>query len=421
MFYQSEFEFLQEMLNNMHLHFSIIPTKHPTVLDTDLHLRELLGIDRDYELLNTLISRHLKPNMIYHFTDSFSCHYSCMLLPDTEEDTLFVVGPYVTEMLSKPDLMQLIERHSLPPQIFPICEKYFFNVPCVTDRNALTVMLNTFAAKIWGGMENFSVEFMSQSVSDNTTPAISPDSHSVSENATFDMQALEQRYAIENQFLQAVSQGLSHKARMLIGNSVPAHAQTRSLDSIPDSKYYLIVLNTLLRKAAENGSVHPLHIDQLSTDFAHKIDRCNSPEASQKLLQEMIHKYCLLVKNHSMKGYSLLIQKVITRIDSDLTVDLTLNALATLLNVNASYLSNLFKKETGSTLTEYVNRRRVEHGILLLNSTNLQIQTIAQYCGIPDVNYFTKLFKRYIGKTPKEYRETVMHHPSRQPIDTRPL
>ena len=47
----------------------------------------------------------------------------------------------------------------------------------------------------------------------------------------------------------------------------------------------------------------------------------------------------------------------------------------------------------------------MEHALFLLNSTNMQIQTIAQYCGIPDVNYFTKTFKKYIGKTPKEYRE----------------
>ena len=65
------------------------------------------------------------------------------------------------------------------------------------------------------------------------------------------------------------------------------------------------------------------------------------------------------------------------------------------------------KKETGSTLTEYVNRKRVEHAIFLLNSTNLQIQEIAAACGIPDVNYFTKIFKKQVGNTPKEYREKI--------------
>lgn len=108
-----------------------------------------------------------------------------------------------------------------------------------------------------------------------------------------------------------------------------------------------------------------------------------------------------------MKGYSLLIRKVLTRIDYDLTADLSLKTQADLLNVNASYLSTLFKKETGTTLTDYVNKKRVDNAIFLLNSTNMQIQTIAQYCGIPDVNYFTKIFKKYISQTPKEYRESV--------------
>lgn len=111
-----------------------------------------------------------------------------------------------------------------------------------------------------------------------------------------------------------------------------------------------------------------------------------------------------------MKGYSLLVRKVLTQIDSDLTSDLSLRNQAEKLNINSSYLSTLFKKETGATLTEYVNRKRVEHAIFLLNTTNLQIQTIAQSCGIPDVNYFTKIFKKHIGITPKDYRDNIMNY-----------
>ena len=124
-------------------------------------------------------------------------------------------------------------------------------------------------------------------------------------------------------------------------------------------------------------------------------------------MKEMVRRYCLLVRNHSMKGYSLLIRKVLTQIDYDLTADLSLKNLASQLNVNPSYLSTLFKKETGSTLTEYVNQKRIEHAIFLLNSSSLQIQMIAQYSGIPDVNYFTKTFKKIIGITPKEYRDKI--------------
>ena len=137
----------------------------------------------------------------------------------------------------------------------------------------------------------------------------------------------------------------------------------------------------------------------------------NSPSVSDclRLFGTMVHKYCLLVKNHSMAHYSLLVQHVILRIEADLTADLSLKAHADFLNVNPSYLSSLFKRETGATLTEYVNRQRVNHAIFLLNATELQIQTIASYCGIPDVNYFTKTFKKIVGFTPTEYKKRLSH------------
>lgn len=108
-------------------------------------------------------------------------------------------------------------------------------------------------------------------------------------------------------------------------------------------------------------------------------------------------------------SFSLPIQKVITSIDCDLTADLSLKVQAERLKMNSSYLSTLFKKENGTTLTDYVNQKRVEHAIFLLNSTSLQVQSIAQQCGIPDVNYFSKTFKKIVGKTPMEYRKNIMH------------
>jgi len=84
--------------------------------------------------------------------------------------------------------------------------------------------------------------------------------------------------------------------------------------------------------------------------------------------------------------------------------EISLSRIAGIFSYSEKYLSSLFKRETGFTLTEYVNKQRVNHAIFLLNSTEMQIQTIAQYCGIPDVNYFTKIFKKMVGKTPKEYR-----------------
>jgi len=119
----------------------------------------------------------------------------------------------------------------------------------------------------------------------------------------------------------------------------------------------------------------------------------------------MVKVYCQLVNKYSVKDYSPTVQKVIVMIESNLASDLTLSELANTLNINASYLSTVFKKETGKTITGYVNEKRIELAQELLKTTNLQVQTIAQYCGIIDVHYFTRLFKKLTGVSPKQFRE----------------
>ena len=204
-----------------------------------------------------------------------------------------------------------------------------------------------------------------------------------------------------------IAQGNYHKAEVAFASSTLFDIEKRVSDPIRNFKNYCISMNTILRKAAEQGGVHPIHIDHVSSQFVKRIENITSLESGRSLMQEMIRKYGLLVKNHSLKDYSLLIQKVITRIEADLTIDQTLNTHAEILNVSPSYLSTLFRRETGITLTEFVNRKRAEFGVLLLNTTNMQIQTIAQHCGISDINYFTRIFKKHIGKTPKEYRNSI--------------
>ena len=94
-----------------------------------------------------------------------------------------------------------------------------------------------------------------------------------------------------------------------------------------------------------------------------------------------------------------------TLVDFDLAADLSLRAIAGSLNVNASYLSTRFKQETGCTLTEYVNQKRIEHAAYLLQTTHMPIYAVAQSCGIQDENYFVKIFKRYTQKTPRQFRQ----------------
>lgn len=410
--HETELKFVENLLQNYRLPVYYIKdlTEELKPLPPALHLRKMLGISYSFKFIMNLLKKQCKPNTIYQVRDTLWCNYIFFMMPQEEEDspTYICIGPYSPVAISKQEIYMIANEHKFPPNFIPQLEQFYVDLPLISSENNLLHIVFTLGEFLWGGMDSFAyqkvedrVDYLSEQTEANYD-FVSP------EDSLLNMKLVEERYDLENQLIKTVSQGQIHKAELIMNQISQRQFEVRNPNSLRNMQNYLIILNTLLRTAASKGAVHPFHIDRISSKYARKIEQATSEEACTALIKEMIRKYCLLVKNHSLKGYSLLVQKVVTQIDYDLTADLGLKAMSALLNVNASYLSTLFKKETGTTLTEYVNRKRIEHALFLLNSTNMQIQVIAQYCGIPDVNYFTKIFKKMIGQTPKEYREQII-------------
>ncbi|MWV42907.1 helix-turn-helix domain-containing protein [Paenibacillus sp. HJL G12] len=85
------------------------------------------------------------------------------------------------------------------------------------------------------------------------------------------------------------------------------------------------------------------------------------------------------------------------------TEKLTLEDMAGYLNLNSSYFSRLFKRETNQNFIEYVNRVKLQKAKQLLQQSNKTVEEISDYLGYANKSYFIKLFKREIGMTPSEY------------------
>ncbi len=190
--------------------------------------------------------------------------------------------------------------------------------------------------------------------------------------------------------------------------------EKRLQDPVRNAKNYCIIMNTLLRKAAEQGGVHPIYIDQISSEFAAKIEQTAEIKNIPPLMKEMFSSYCRTVRKNSAKQYSPIVRKTVTLIDSDISAELSLRTLAEKQTISTGYLASVFKKETGKTVSGYIRDKRMGYAMHLLATTNLQIQTIATHCGIMDIQYFSKTFKKQIGETPTEYRESSRHTNGKQ-------
>ena len=86
--------------------------------------------------------------------------------------------------------------------------------------------------------------------------------------------------------------------------------------------------------------------------------------------------------------------------------DVSLTAIAEEVHLNPSYLSRYYKQVTGQNLLEYIQSTKLHVAIQLMEKTSLKLNEIAARVGFESPSYFTTFFKRKMGQSPQEYRNS---------------
>jgi AraC-like DNA-binding protein len=403
MAYPAEMEYLAAVLRHMRLQLQRVRNGDPAA-GVDLGLRAMLGLTEEYETLATAMQRRIRPRTVYRLVDAFRCSYLFFSLP--EEDCTVVAGPYLTGDMPNGAVLELAESLGLPLQYARQLTEYYAVLPVFADTDILMALFSALGERLWGGVEAFeTIDLLREPSASLPLPA---DDALLEENRlSMQMRTIQTRYNYENEMMDAVAKGLIQRVERITAHLSRAGLEQRMADPLRNSKNYCIISNTLLRKAAERGGVHPLHVDRVSSRFAAQIESRTTPEACVELIGEMFRSYCRLVRSHAISQYSAPVQKALIYIEENLSGELGLQTLAGALELSPGYLSALFHRETGHTLVEHITDVRMKHAMHLLSTTQLQVQNVAQLCGIPDANYFTKLFRRCYGVTPRQYRSSL--------------
>jgi len=142
----------------------------------------------------------------------------------------------------------------------------------------------------------------------------------------------------------------------------------------------------------------------LSDSYIRKSEMLTSIEQITNLNYRMVMEYAERMERLHYGTPSKLVAEVTNYIFKHLSEPITVEGIARALCRGRSRLSTDFKKESGENLSDYILKRKVEEGKRVLRYTERPLVDIALYLGFSSQSHFSRVFKKYSGLTPNEYR-----------------
>ncbi|SFG68575.1 helix-turn-helix transcriptional regulator [Oribacterium sp. WCC10] len=398
----------KEILSAQGIQFRLLQKDGNELEKTDYGFRQRLFKDYDYGDYFQMLLRNSAEIKLYFYRDDFLLNYCFFEFPEDLKEQYdaeyALIGPVIFGFVPDSEITKIMKEHRLPVALTKDFSEFYNRVPSLPTHDFWVSLVTPLIKTLFGNYNDYRFIDLYDSMN-NTEQDMTIDLNAFDNSTSFE--AIADRYDAEDRVLDAVAMGNVNDAISSYRLFRQFNIAPRTPNEVRNYKNWMIILNTKLRVAVRRAKVHPYYIDELSRSFAINIENTNNVIQLQNLATTMLRKYSMLVNNHSTKDYSALIAKCTDRINLLYQEKLSLEILASFCNVTPGYLSAQFHKETGMTLTDYIHSIRIRRATMLLNSTDNTIQDIAEQCGFPDSNYFTRIFKKVKGISPNEYRKKI--------------
>lgn len=218
-------------------------------------------------------------------------------------------------------------------------------------------------------------------------------------------------YETEVMFYNCIKNGNREKAEKMMNHLLSQSVITGKLsdDPLRQMKYWAVCSITLGIRYAIAGGLDETTAFNYSDEIICKIDRMKNAEEIFTLLKDTcINLTALVAKSKDKSSYPTAVRKCIHFINTNLHEKISLELLSEKCSISSDYLSALFKKTTGQTISSYIRDKRLEAAKEMLESGQ-DTSSTAYYLGFCSESYFIKCFREKFGMTPKKYATGTTH------------
>lgn len=181
---------------------------------------------------------------------------------------------------------------------------------------------------------------------------------------------------------------------------------TLSRNPVTNLKYHFVITTAFVTRLCVEAGMEMEQAFRLSDFYILKLDNLYTAQAVSALHDQMVldftGKMRLLQKNI---GTSKPVTECIDYIYVHIKERITVEDLAAHTGLSPSYLSRLFKKEIGISISDYIRKKKIEKAQNLLKFCDYSLIEIATYLSFSSQSHFIQQFKKIVGMTPKKYRD----------------
>ncbi len=224
-------------------------------------------------------------------------------------------------------------------------------------------------------------------------------------------------YEREMAFFQSIKQGDYAEAQRLFKPFNCEEMGKLSEDSLRNLKYHLIITVAFITRYCIEGGMEMEAAYNLSDIYIRSIDKCRTEDEINMLHREVVADYAQRMNIiRKQNRYPKTVTMCLDYIYDNLHRKIALEQLAEYVKLSPTYLSKLFHKEVGITVSAYITKKRVETAENMLKFSDYSCLEISDYLCFSSESHFIHAFKKHTGYTPKNYREQFFRTRKSEPV-----
>lgn len=226
--------------------------------------------------------------------------------------------------------------------------------------------------------------------------------HSFKAGSSYDMRAA---YLLEEpMLLAAIRKGDRPQARAMLNRVLVAMIH-RAGDNLELIKSFFMELVVMLARTAVEAGGQPEEL--LGANYAgiSQLAQIRSDEELAPWLSEMLERIMDSIHRHRKQSTPDMLSRALQFMAEHCCENISRDQAADAAFMSPSHFSRYFKRHLGQSFTEVLNQMRIDRAADMLTNSHRDLKIIALETGFPDQSYFTKVFRRYRGMTPAEFRK----------------